>query len=192
MTISTIPIANPSGSYRSPVPYNRSSVTGNDGSAVFLSVPPGAYGVCAYPRDGIHVDSCSWEERPQSIYLNATRTVSQAIQLKRGQFVNVEITDANRLISSAPQRDRQLNVAIRSKNGHPQPIEHLASGASLRRGTAFVPIDTDLELLVASFGLDVANAAGGRLQEDKRTPVHVRVSAGTPAPTVRLTVLPKR
>ena len=134
------------------------AVTDGKGAVRFSGLPLGVYRVCPSLSGSDLLNPCEWFTKPPLAVLTAQRPRADMpdIVMKRGKYVNIQITDPDGKLKDNGKggRDHFVSVAVVSARG-----EHYAStvaeGNSGQSHILAVPIGVALRLNVQSLSLAV-------------------------------------
>jgi hypothetical protein len=129
-------------------------IVNTDSTGVFCgqALPAGRYFLCGRGTSGPYLDPCKWQSAVP-VLIDGTGTSLQALTLKKGVFLNVQINDPDGLLPKSPGpllQPRSLVVGVKFGSGAFLGMESISTNVAGQIYQMAIPVGTPLFLWLFS------------------------------------------
>ena len=174
-------------------PVSQTAQTGLDGSYQLQSLPAGAYSLCVQVLGDGYLDPCQFGSPAQPITLTAgQQSAGNVTKLKPASILKVRLNDASGLLTQTTKDGHELDLLIGVFSSGAQRTFYPAHLAGRdKTGSSYqvaIPLDTPLNLSVASSSLNLADAAGAALPNNASQPGFQHATGDPNPPSFAFTI----
>jgi hypothetical protein len=165
-------------------PASGRAIAGPDGTFTIANLPAGTYSLCAAVKGRGYLDPCTWSPVAPTVQVGAGQTVTGfRLIVKKGAIVQVRLNDATGALTAvaAPnQAAPHVLVGILTPRRLFEPLVLTGKDPAGRNHEGTIPLNTPVRLQISGRGVEIADAAGVKLDPNGSSVALQQVTSSVP------------